>query len=451
MTEPQNTREALEVADSDRPPVVGTGGPDVAFVTAIVPSYKVWVYEALGRRFPGRFFAVHGTERKGTVPVDVGPVKHARDVKTGNRYLVVGGIEFTWIPAVWWYMKNRPSVVILQDGVRILSNYAIHFLARVLRRRVLYYGHGFNHQAGRDRHRLVAELTETIRRWYLQASDGAIVYSEAGRSALLRSGVNAPIYVARNTIDTHRASREMASLGEGDLARVRGHLDVQTSDRVIVTLGRLVPSKRIDAFVRVIREMNVLDSEHGYVGVVIGDGPLRESLEALARHSCIRFTGFLGGRDLREVLAISDLMLLSGSVGLAIVESFCAGLPFVALESDTHGPEIEYLHHGENGLLLAPEPPEALARRLVELLDDEEMYARLKLGAKASASLLSASDMLGAFFDAIKGFPPSQANSTSTPPSTSGASLTYGDVQNASERRTPQSPIGHGGSSRTKS
>src|SRR5581483_11908837 len=57
----------------------------------------------------------------------------------------------------------------------------------------------------------------------------------------------------------------------------------------------------------------------------------------------------LHGRAL--LLAVCDALLVPGAVGLVALDAFAAGAPLVTTSSDAHGPEIEYVRDGENGVV----------------------------------------------------------------------------------------------------
>ena len=97
-------------------------------------------------------------------------------------------------------------------------------------------------------------------------------------------------------------------------------------------------------------------------------------------------------------------MFMPGLVGLAIVESYCAGLPFVAVAQAGHGPEIEYLQDGVNGVLLPQATVEATAAALVRLLGDSALLDKLvEAGRSTVDTRCSAGSMLAAFLCAIGG------------------------------------------------
>jgi glycosyltransferase involved in cell wall biosynthesis len=116
-----------------------------------------------------------------------------------------------------------------------------------------------------------------------------------------------------------------------------------------------------------------------------------------------RFIHFLGpriGREKALLFKMADVFLLPGAVGLAILDSFAAGLPLLTTELPDHGPEISYLSPGSNGLI-TPHDPQSYADATIDLLRSPQKLARLRNGAIASSSLHSIENMVANFRSGI--------------------------------------------------
>jgi sugar transferase (PEP-CTERM/EpsH1 system associated) len=147
-------------------------------------------------------------------------------------------------------------------------------------------------------------------------------------------------------------------------------------DQLRITVGivaRLVPVKNHALLLRAFKEVR----DGGPAGVrllVVGDGPLREELEALARSlelgDSVRFLGFR--RDIPEILRSLDVFVLcSNSEGhsLTLLEAMASGLPVVATDVGGNG---EVVREGVNGSLVPPGDTGALAAALKELIAEPE-------------------------------------------------------------------------------
>ena len=164
-------------------------------------------------------------------------------------------------------------------------------------------------------------------------------------------------------------------------------LDVAADAPLVAFIGRLSPEKGPDLFVRMAAQLAV---KHGRaVFIVIGDGPMRERLEAEARllgvDGRMRFIGERG--DVLALLpSLTALVVPSHAEGmpLALMEAMAAGVPVVATSV---GGIPELVQHGHTGLLVAPGDAGNLAIAVDGLLDDLPWSA--SLGARARERALA--------------------------------------------------------------
>jgi len=113
--------------------------------------------------------------------------------------------------------------------------------------------------------------------------------------------------------------------------------------------------------------------------ILIGDGKERTKLAQQVREAGLEESFlFLGFRDdVPELLAGCDLAVLpSESEGLpnSVLEAMAAGVPVVAT---CVGGIPEIIEHGQNGLLVPPENPQALNGALLRVLRDANLAMRL--------------------------------------------------------------------------
>lgn len=173
---------------------------------------------------------------------------------------------------------------------------------------------------------------------------------------------------------------------------VRGELGASRDDVVAIVVSRLEDTKRLDVFIAAVEAA-------GCVGWLVGDGPQREHLQALARGSR---TTLLGQRDdVAELLAAADLFALpsqSESYGIAIAEAIAAGLPVVGTST---GAVDELVANA--GVLVPVDDADGFLAAVVSLAQDDELRAQRARAARAvvgpdAASLIS---QLGAVYDEV--------------------------------------------------
>jgi glycosyltransferase involved in cell wall biosynthesis len=161
----------------------------------------------------------------------------------------------------------------------------------------------------------------------------------------------------------------------------------------LIYLGQLYPWKGVDSLLRALAD--VPGAELTIVGGLPSD-PERVRLERLAvmqgvADRCI-FTGPQPYRFVPRLLMSADIALLPLAEGLVarcftsplkLFDYLAAGLPIVAVDFPTIR---EVLRDGENGLLVAPNDPAAMAAAIKRLLADPELAGRLAAQARRDAA-----------------------------------------------------------------
>jgi glycosyltransferase involved in cell wall biosynthesis len=184
--------------------------------------------------------------------------------------------------------------------------------------------------------------------------------------------------VVHNGVDTSAAPRR----GRG--AAFLG-LGLGTDDPVVGLVGRLVPAKAPEVFLRALALAAA--RVPGLRGLVVGDGPLRPQVEAEARRlglgSRVAFAGVR--QDVSDLLPGLDALVFSSlreGLSMAMLEAMAAGVPVVATDV---GGTPELIVHGVTGLLVPPGRPDRLCDALVELLEDAAAGDAIRQAARRCA------------------------------------------------------------------
>jgi len=227
--------------------------------------------------------------------------------------------------------------------------------------------------------RLKRTMAAWVERRLSRLTDQIIAVSGALRDELVsRMGLSADkIAVIPNGI----AFREIRKSG-GDGPRVG-------------TVSRLAPQKGVDNFIRAAALVRKRFPSAGFF--IIGDGPFREALEALADELGIResveFMGFQP--DALPIVATFDVFVLASkweAFGLTLVEALSQEVPVVAFRV---GGIPEIVDGSTTGLLAEPGNVEDLADKVCRLLADRELAARIaREGCKSVRSRFSSDRMV---------------------------------------------------------
>lgn len=164
-------------------------------------------------------------------------------------------------------------------------------------------------------------------------------------------------------------------------ACTREEIGIPETADVLVTVGALVGWKRIDVLIESLLCLS-RRSERNPLLLVVGDGPERERLEALAQSTGANVR-FLGWRtDVGSVLRLADVYVHAAefeAFGLAIAEAGAAGLPRVAVARGGVG---EIIEDGIDGRLVPTTDPAAIAEAVDELLKSRDRASEMGLAAR---------------------------------------------------------------------
>lgn len=230
-------------------------------------------------------------------------------------------------------------------------------------------------------------LTQSTLKVAREASE-VIVNSRYTAKLVGKSRTRAPIRVIGCGLDI-ADPRVRGVLGGdcGDREELRREFGIPVNKFAIGTLCRLVPSKNVQMLLRSLARMPEA------CGVVIGDGPEKDALRALAHELGVtrRMVWFdrVSEADKWRILAALDAFcLLSkenrvGQVegfGISLLEASAAGAPVIATAS---GGMVDVVRDGESGFLVPVDDIDALTDRMRRLAEAPEEAGALVAAARA--------------------------------------------------------------------
>nr|WP_247001696.1 glycosyltransferase [Halosolutus gelatinilyticus] len=137
----------------------------------------------------------------------------------------------------------------------------------------------------------------------------------------------------------------------------------------------------------VLDAISTLDVDVDYL--IVGDGPLREELEAhaieLGVRDAVTFTGSVPNEDVFGYLKSADVFVLPSyeeAFGVAYLEAMACGLPVIGCEGE--GPS-DYITDRRTGFLVPPRDQDALSDVLRNLRRDTELRRRVGDRARRTA------------------------------------------------------------------
>ena len=220
-------------------------------------------------------------------------------------------------------------------------------------------------------------LNEAIDKLLMRGARRVVAVSARQGERVKEAGVRPDrVVVVRNAIDPSRFPAP-----DGETRREMEALFPVRPGSLVIAAGRLSPEKGFGDLVRAARL--VADRRPGVGFLLVGDGPLRETLAAAIREAGLQDTFVLAGfrDDLDRLMANADLFVQSSHTeGMpnVVLEAGACAVPIVATAVGGTG---EVLEDGRGGHLVPPRRPEELAARILDLLADP--VAARKMGAEA--------------------------------------------------------------------
>ena len=166
-------------------------------------------------------------------------------------------------------------------------------------------------------------------------------------------------------------------------------------------VGSLYPNRRLPFLV------DAADRIRGRVPdltlIVVGGGEQLPLMQELASsRPWIKVMGPRFGADKVELMLLGQLFLMPGLVGLAVVDAGAAALPTVTTAFPYHSPEIAYIEHGANGIVVTDwENPQAYADAVANLLEDPTRLAAMRVAAERMATELTIEAMADRFAEGV--------------------------------------------------
>jgi glycosyltransferase involved in cell wall biosynthesis len=145
----------------------------------------------------------------------------------------------------------------------------------------------------------------------------------------------------------------------------------------VLFVGRLVPYKGLDVLLEAMRTVQA-------TALIVGEGPLRATLEAAAARlgisARVKFLGHVEDEEVVAHMHACDLFVLPSvtraeTFGVVQLEAMACGRPVVSTNLPTGVPWVN--RHEETGLVVEPGDAPALAQALNRLVEDAALRSRL--------------------------------------------------------------------------
>ena len=363
----------------------------VSIVYKMLPQYRVDFYEGLrtvlahdGIDLKLLYGKSRGNQKQDEADLDWATVVSHSEITVFGKKVIYQHLPLS--------IYDSQLIVLVQENL-ILSNFVVAHRARRLGIRIALWGHGINFQ---DAPRSLANLWK---RKYSSMVDWWFAYTP-GVAKLVRAlpFPEARITIVNNAIDTRQLIAMRASVSETEKRELRAALGMAEGP-VGIYCGGMYPEKRLPFL---FEACDVVRRQiPNFTVILIGAGP--DSGLARAFASDRRWVHYVGpkfGAERIPYFSLSNILLMPGLVGLAVLDSFALGTPIITTKYPYHSPEIEYLEHGANGLI-SDDTAGAYAQTVVDALLDVRKLQCLRENAERSAEKYTVESMIANFAQGI--------------------------------------------------
>jgi len=321
----------------------------LALLQRVLPNYRAPFFDLLASACDGGMSLFTGLPRPGEGIATANELRVANYELGENLHFFSDSFYLCCQRGLLDWLKNwAPDVLIAEANPRYLSTPSAVKWMHEQNKPVIGWGLGSPPGRGFRKQR---RLT------FISQFDAMISYSQRGADEYAALGFpREKIFVAHNAVSPAPTSTPARR--------------PKTVDRfTILFVGRLQVRKRIDSLLHACAQLGSTPRL-----VIVGDGPEREILEALARevYPSAEFIGAKHGDELKPYFREADLFVLPGTGGLAVQEAMSYGLPIIVAQGD--GTQDDLLRE-ENGWQMPPDDFDALVSTMKEALSD---IARLR-------------------------------------------------------------------------
>jgi len=260
-----------------------------------------------------------------------------------------------WQTRLWKVCFSRKyQTLIFRGNVYCASTWYAAFFARIMRKRVLFWGHGW---IRRDR-----GIKKLMRQLFYCLPNGFLYYGELGKKIAIENGFDAnETYVVNNSMEL--LPYEPVS---PDKAReIKSQFFRNPIQPTVICTTRLHARKQIEQLMQAVSIL--ADSDRVNV-LIVGDGPEQQNLQSLAKElgiDCHFFGACYDETKMRELYSLATVSASPGHVGLTAIHSLNYGVPMLTNnEHNKHAPEYESIKPGVSGDFFEADNTNALADAL---------------------------------------------------------------------------------------
>jgi glycosyltransferase involved in cell wall biosynthesis len=280
----------------------------------------------------------------------------------------------------------RPQVVICYGWASPIARVGLLYCV-LTRTPVVLYGDTTWQHSARGRHPMIRAMALRV---LMRASAGAVSTGAFNREFYISHGMDPrriwPGVCPADTESFGKARAEPFGMARAEPFGMARAGSAVTGGGVaplrIGFAGKLIARKGVD---ELLRAAALLPSARAWSLTVVGDGPLRPELEALAAQlgltDRVIFRGFANTTEMPTLLAAFDVVVVPSRQdmrALVTIEAMAAGAAVIVSDATAVWGPGDLVEDGVSGLVYRSGDPAALGRQLRRLLEDPGLLVSLR-------------------------------------------------------------------------
>lgn len=291
------------------------------------------------------------------------------------------------------------DVVIIGGNTDFTTQIAF-FVSKLLNIPIILWSEGIK-SAQSNLGKFISPLTRLI----IKHSDAIVVPGTLSRDFHIEQGaIPEKIFIAPNIVNNDLFIKQSLEFKK-DKLNVKKALNFNDKNIIIIFVGQLIERKGIKYL---IQAYQILCKEFPNIAlIVVGDGPLKESLS----NKCDRekvpniyFTGWISETEKILYYSIADVFVfptLEDVWGLVVNEAMACSLPVIS--TNAAGCTFDMISIGENGFIVDAKDPHQLYSEIKKILSDEVCLKSMRSKSlNKIQTVFNVDNMVAGFISAIK-------------------------------------------------
>ena len=229
---------------------------------------------------------------------------------------------------------NKYDVLLLEGTTNIINNSYIIPIARILGKKVIWWDSGYSEETRTVKRKIIDFCIKP----FIKITHVQMAYSSKGKRYIENHMGGENVFLNLNTINT-----EYFETIKNEVENSIKNHKFDSEHIKLLYVGVVEKRKKIEELIHIVQKLNTENPNKKYSLTIIGGGNQLDELKLKYLSSSIIFQGPIYDKEaLKAFYFNSDLFVLPGDGGLAILQSLLYGLPVLCIKG-ADGTERDYI------------------------------------------------------------------------------------------------------------